>query len=213
MYRAEVAAADSRPGDVDPALEHAGELAARTGEGNAYWLGFGPANTGFCRVSVALDLKDYDVAVAPAEGVDPRLHSNRSRQAAYWVYYDEPPGAVGVRTVEPRGRHIWSEARSPGREGLRAYVSADRTSRNARRSPGATRPKMIVNLTVRRATTVARSAPLTNAGPATIATQTGEVVLIRSVRRGSQIICATHSPLLAAFPQAHIIEVRDRGKS
>jgi transcriptional regulator with XRE-family HTH domain len=87
LYRAEVAAADSRPGDVGPALEHADELAQRTGEGNAYWLGFGPTNTGFCRASVALDLKDYDQAIAAAEGVNPQLHSNRSRQAAYWVYY------------------------------------------------------------------------------------------------------------------------------
>lgn len=87
LYRAEVAAADSRPGDVGPALEHADELAERTGEGNAYWLGFGPTNTGFCRASVALDLRDYDQAVAAAERVNPRLHSNRSRQAAYWAYY------------------------------------------------------------------------------------------------------------------------------
>jgi transcriptional regulator with XRE-family HTH domain len=87
LYRAEVAAADSRPGDVGPVLEHADELARRTGEGNAYWLGFGPTNTGFCRASVALDLKDYDQAISAAEGVNPQLHSNRSRQAAYWVYY------------------------------------------------------------------------------------------------------------------------------
>ncbi|MGH4024169.1 MAG: helix-turn-helix domain-containing protein [Pseudonocardiaceae bacterium] len=87
LYRAELAAADDRPGDVDPALEHADELAERTGESNAYWLGFGPANTGFCRTSVALDLKDYDQAVAAAEGVNPEQHSNRSRRAAYWVYY------------------------------------------------------------------------------------------------------------------------------
>lgn len=71
LYRAEVAAADSRPGDVSPALDHAGELAERTGEGNAYWLGFGPSNTGFCRTSVALDLQDYDMAVSAAEGVAP----------------------------------------------------------------------------------------------------------------------------------------------
>ncbi|MGH3936070.1 MAG: helix-turn-helix domain-containing protein [Pseudonocardiaceae bacterium] len=87
LYRAEIAAADKRPGDVGPALDYAAELAARTGEGNAYWLGFGPSNTGFCRTSVALDLKDYDMAISAAEGVDPRQHSNRSRRAAYWVYY------------------------------------------------------------------------------------------------------------------------------
>jgi hypothetical protein len=98
LYRAEVAAADSRPGDVGPALEYAAELAERTGEGNAYWLGFGPSNTGFCRVSVALDLKDYDMAVSAAQGVDPRQHSNPSRRAAYWTYY-------GRALARVRGRH------------------------------------------------------------------------------------------------------------
>lgn len=87
LYRAEVAAADRRPDDARPALDYAAELASRTGEGNAYWLGFGPSNTGFCRTSVALDLKDYDMAISAAESVDPRQHSNRSRRAAYWVYY------------------------------------------------------------------------------------------------------------------------------
>lgn len=87
LYRAEVAAADSRPEDVGPALSYADELAARLGEGNAYWTGFGPSNTGFCRISVALDLKDYDLAVTAANGVNPRSHANPSRQAAYWVYY------------------------------------------------------------------------------------------------------------------------------
>lgn len=115
LYQAEVAGADSRPGDVGPALEYAGELAERTGEGNAYWLGFGPTNTAFCRTSVALDLKDYDMAVAAAEGVDPRLHSNRSRQAAYWAYY-------GRALTRLRGRHadavralLRAEAISPHR--------------------------------------------------------------------------------------------------
>jgi hypothetical protein len=98
LYRAEIAAADSRPGDVDPALDHAGELAQRTGEGNAYWLGFGPTNTGFCHTSVALDLKDYDQAIVAAEGVNPQMHSNRSRQAAYWAYYGRALSRV-------RGRH------------------------------------------------------------------------------------------------------------
>jgi transcriptional regulator with XRE-family HTH domain len=98
LYQAEIAAAGSRPGDVGPALDHAGELAQRTGEGNAYWLGFGPTNTGFCHTSVALDLKDYHQAVVAAEGVNPQLHSNRSRQAAYWAYY-------GRALTRVRGRH------------------------------------------------------------------------------------------------------------
>lgn len=76
LYRAEVAAADDRPGDVGPALAHADEVAEHTGEGNAYWSGFGPSNAGFTRASVALDLKDYDLAVAAAESV---WYSSRCR--------------------------------------------------------------------------------------------------------------------------------------
>jgi len=45
-----VAAADKRPGDMQAALEHAAELAQHTGEGNAYWMGFGPVNVGLWRM-------------------------------------------------------------------------------------------------------------------------------------------------------------------
>jgi hypothetical protein len=44
LSRSLVAAADKRPADVDAPLEYADELATRTREGNAYWLGFGPTN-------------------------------------------------------------------------------------------------------------------------------------------------------------------------
>ena len=87
LYRAEVAAADSRSGDVEPGLEYAGELAERTGERNAYMLGFGPTNTEIARVSIALDLHDYDTAVGTAERIHPEQHANQSRRAAYWAYY------------------------------------------------------------------------------------------------------------------------------
>jgi predicted ATPase len=36
-------------------------------------------------------------------------------------------------------------------------------------------------------------------------------VLVEAVQDGSQVICATHSPLLAAIPGARILEVNDRG--
>lgn len=98
LYGAELAAAADRPGDVGPALEHADELAQHTGEGNAYWLGFGPTNTGFCRASVALDLKDYDQAVAAAESVNPEQHSNRSRRAAYCGVLRAGAGAAATPT-------------------------------------------------------------------------------------------------------------------
>lgn len=41
-----MAAADKRTGDAQAVLEHATEPARRTGEGNAYWMGFGPINVG-----------------------------------------------------------------------------------------------------------------------------------------------------------------------
>jgi hypothetical protein len=43
LRRSHVAAADRRSGDVSAPLDYARELAARTGEGHAYGLGFGPS--------------------------------------------------------------------------------------------------------------------------------------------------------------------------
>jgi hypothetical protein len=43
LSRSLVAAADNRPGDVDAPLDHAEDLAARTGESNAFWMGLGPS--------------------------------------------------------------------------------------------------------------------------------------------------------------------------
>jgi hypothetical protein len=62
-------------------------------------------------------------------------------------------------------------------------VTADRTSRNARRSPAAILLEAIANPTARRTTTVARNAPQTSVGLATTVRQTGEAVLIDSMGR------------------------------
>jgi hypothetical protein len=62
LSRSLVAAADRRPADVDAALEHAAELAQRTGQGNAYLMGFGPTNVGLWRMAAALEVKDYERA-------------------------------------------------------------------------------------------------------------------------------------------------------
>ncbi|MGH3683500.1 MAG: helix-turn-helix domain-containing protein [Pseudonocardiaceae bacterium] len=51
LCRSLVAAADKRPADVNAALDYADELAQRTGEGNAYWLGFGPTNVALWRMA------------------------------------------------------------------------------------------------------------------------------------------------------------------
>ncbi|MGH4019561.1 MAG: helix-turn-helix domain-containing protein [Pseudonocardiaceae bacterium] len=92
-----VAAADGRPGDVDAPLEYASELAARTGEGNAYGLGFGPINVDLYRMAGLLEVGDYERVVAVAEGMDPEAHANRSRQAAYWADYGRAAARVRGR--------------------------------------------------------------------------------------------------------------------
>ncbi|MBV9013196.1 MAG: hypothetical protein JO272_14310 [Pseudonocardiales bacterium] len=87
LSRSLVAAADKRYGDVDAPLEHAAELAARTGEGNAYGLDFGPTNVGLWRMSVALEAHDYTQAAGIAAGLRPELLSAANRRAAYWADY------------------------------------------------------------------------------------------------------------------------------
>ena len=50
-----VAAADKRPSDAHAALSHATELAQHTGQGNAFLMGFGPANVGIWTMAAALE--------------------------------------------------------------------------------------------------------------------------------------------------------------
>jgi transcriptional regulator with XRE-family HTH domain len=87
LARAWVASAEQRPADVEAAMGEAAELAGRTGEGNAYWLGFGPTNVGLWNMAAALESGDHPRAVAVADGLDPRMQPNRSHQAAYWIDY------------------------------------------------------------------------------------------------------------------------------
>jgi len=87
LSRSLVAAADKRPGDADAPLEHAAELAARSGEGNAYGLGFGPTNVGVWRMGVALERGDHAQAATVAEGLRPELLPSVARQATYWGDY------------------------------------------------------------------------------------------------------------------------------
>jgi transcriptional regulator with XRE-family HTH domain len=87
LSRSRVAAADKRPADAEAALEYAGELAAHTGEGNAYWMGFGPTNVGQWRIAGALEVHDYGQAAAIAESLQPYTHPNVPRRAVYWIDY------------------------------------------------------------------------------------------------------------------------------
>ncbi|PZS33192.1 MAG: XRE family transcriptional regulator [Pseudonocardiales bacterium] len=98
LSRSLVAAADKRPGDMAAPLEQAAELAVRTGDGNAYWLGFGSTNVGVWRMSVALEAGDHPRAVAVAETLHPELLPSATRQATYWANY-------GRALARIRGRH------------------------------------------------------------------------------------------------------------
>ncbi|MGH3765109.1 MAG: helix-turn-helix domain-containing protein [Pseudonocardiaceae bacterium] len=87
LSRSLVAAADNRAAEVAAPLELASEFAERTGEGNAYWMGFGPTNVGCWRLAAAVEIGDHGRAVAIAEGLRPEVHPHRGSQALYWVHY------------------------------------------------------------------------------------------------------------------------------
>ncbi|MDQ3989189.1 MAG: helix-turn-helix domain-containing protein [Actinomycetota bacterium] len=108
LSRSLVAAADRRPGDVGVPLEYAAELAARTGEGHAYGLGFGPTNVGVWRMTVALECGDHAQAATLAEGLRPELLPSVARQAAYWGDY----GRVLARLRGRREDAVWALRRA-----------------------------------------------------------------------------------------------------
>jgi transcriptional regulator with XRE-family HTH domain len=115
-----LAAAGGRPGDVGDPLDHAAELAEHTGQGNAYWMGFGPQETGQWRAAIALETGDYERAAAVAEGLHPASHPLRGRQAMYWVTY-------GQALARIRGRHD---------DAVRALLRAEKISpRRVYRNP------------------------------------------------------------------------------
>ncbi|MCP3802280.1 helix-turn-helix domain-containing protein [Allokutzneria sp. A3M-2-11 16] len=82
-----VAAAKKDQGERVAALEYADELARRSGEGSALWLGFGPSNVGVWRMSVALEAGEYATAAKIAPTVNPEALSSPTRKAAYWREY------------------------------------------------------------------------------------------------------------------------------
>jgi hypothetical protein len=75
----------------------AAELAERTGEGTAYWLGFGPQSVGQWHMAAAREARDHERVVSIAEGLRPDGHAHRLRQAMYWVNY-------GLALSKVRGR-------------------------------------------------------------------------------------------------------------
>ncbi|MGH4014349.1 MAG: helix-turn-helix domain-containing protein [Pseudonocardiaceae bacterium] len=87
LSRSLVAAAKRQPADVEAALDYAGELAERTGQGNAYLMGFGPTNVGLWQMAASLEVGDHEHVIAIAERLNPREHPSRERQATYWMDY------------------------------------------------------------------------------------------------------------------------------
>jgi len=87
LSRSLVAASDNHPAEVSAALEHAAELAGRTGQGNAFRMGFGPVNVGIWRMAATLESDDPDETVRIAEGLHPSEHHSRERQATFWMDY------------------------------------------------------------------------------------------------------------------------------
>jgi transcriptional regulator with XRE-family HTH domain len=110
-----VAAADGRPGDVAVPLEYAAELAQRTGEGNAYGLGFGPINVGLYRMSGLVESGDHEGALSIAEGLNPDAHVNLSRRADYWVDYGRAAARVRGRREDAARALRRAELISPHR--------------------------------------------------------------------------------------------------
>ncbi|MGH3935347.1 MAG: helix-turn-helix domain-containing protein [Pseudonocardiaceae bacterium] len=87
LSRSLLAAVDSRPGDVAAPFEHAVELAERTGEGNAYGMGFGPTTVGLWRMYGQLDIGDYSGAVKVGAELRPEAFLSPLVQADYWITY------------------------------------------------------------------------------------------------------------------------------
>lgn len=85
LTRSLVAAATGHPADVDPLLDHAADLAERTGEGDYGYMTFGPTNVTLWRLSVALERGDHEHAAELADGVDPQQIRAPKRAASFWV--------------------------------------------------------------------------------------------------------------------------------
>ncbi|MGH3870433.1 MAG: helix-turn-helix domain-containing protein [Pseudonocardiaceae bacterium] len=98
LSQARTAATAGEWADAEAALEHAAELAARTGEGTAYGLGFGPTNVVLWRMEALLEAGDHELVTALAHELNPDVHPYLSRQSSYWRDY-------GRALARVKGRH------------------------------------------------------------------------------------------------------------
>jgi transcriptional regulator with XRE-family HTH domain len=122
LSRSLVAAADQRPADVDAPLEYAGQLATRTGEGNAYWLGFGPTNVGVWRMGVALEARDFAKAASIAETLQPQRLPTATRRATYWANYGRALARIRGRQEDAVRALRQAEVISPPRVQRHPFV-------------------------------------------------------------------------------------------
>ncbi len=113
LCRSYMAAVDSRPGDIDAPLEHAAELAQRSGEINAYGLGFGPEEIGRWRMQAVLETGDPEQTVRIAETLRPETHPLRYAQARYWSYFGQALSRLRGRREDAVGAFRRAELISP----------------------------------------------------------------------------------------------------
>jgi transcriptional regulator with XRE-family HTH domain len=115
VTRSLLAAAQKEPSAVDGPLQMAAELAERTGEQNAYYLGFGPTSVGVWRMSVALESGDHSRATAVAETIRPESLINPTRRATYWTGYGRALARMRGRQNEAVMALRRAEKISPGK--------------------------------------------------------------------------------------------------
>lgn len=87
LSRSLVSSAEGRAAEADAALEHAADLAAHTGQGNAFRMGFGPVNVGIWRMAAALESDNADAAIRVASDLRPDEHPSRERRATFYMDY------------------------------------------------------------------------------------------------------------------------------
>lgn len=80
-----LAARDGRTDTSEAHLAEAAVVAARTGEGNAYALHFGPTNLAMWRVGAAVELGEGPRAVEVARHIDPDVLDSPARAADFYL--------------------------------------------------------------------------------------------------------------------------------
>jgi transcriptional regulator with XRE-family HTH domain len=102
IHRLTEALGAAATGTADPgeALAEAHAIAARTGQGTAFWFMFGPTNAAQWEMSITLERGDPDRAIAVAADVNADDIPVRSRKAAYYTDLGIALSTVNRRDVE-----------------------------------------------------------------------------------------------------------------